>query len=122
MCVICFIKKEERPFLKFLNSIKTLPAEILVNQHSNFPLPLPILTPLGFRVNGRWGNAKNQTKRLVLSDFLEALFKNNLNLNNWFAVKWIGFRRSKPAPPKFNLLFNEELLKESKLLFLCFLL
>jgi hypothetical protein len=57
------------------------PAEILVNQHSNFPLPLPIRIPLGFFVKGKWGNAKNQTNRLVRSDFLTALFKKSLNLN-----------------------------------------
>ena len=76
------MKNEERPFLKFLNSTKILPPEILVNQHSNLPLPLPIRTPLGFLVKGRWGKAKNQTNLLVRSDFLEARFKKSLKRNN----------------------------------------
>ena len=33
---------------------------MLVNQHSSLPLPFPILIPLGFRVRGKWGKAKNQ--------------------------------------------------------------
>lgn len=51
--VICFIKKEARPLRKFLNSIKIVPPLRLVNQHSSFPFPLPIRTPLGFRVKGK---------------------------------------------------------------------
>jgi hypothetical protein len=54
---------------------------MFVNQHSNLPLPLPILIPLGFLVKGKWGNAKNQENLLVLSDFFTARFKNNLNRN-----------------------------------------
>jgi len=86
--VNCFIKKDARPLRKFLNSNNIEPPEILVNQHSNFPLPFPILTPLGLRVSGKCGKAKNQTNLLVFSDFLQDFFKNSLNLNNWFAVRW----------------------------------
>lgn len=97
--VNCFIKKTDRPFRKFLNSIKTLPPLILVNQHSSLPLPLPIRTPLGFLVKGKWGNAVNHTNLRVYSDFRFVRFKNNLNLNNWLAVKWIGFKIIIPELP-----------------------
>lgn len=97
--VSCFIKKIDLPFRKFLNWIITDPPFILVNQHSNLPFPLPILTPFGFLVNGKWGNALNQTKRRVWSDFLLARFKNNFNRNNWFEVKWSGLRIIRPALP-----------------------
>ena len=97
--VICFIKKDARPLRKFLNSINMVPPETLVNQHSSLPLPLPILTPFGFLVNGKLGKAKNQTKRLVGSYFFDAFFKKSLNLNNWFAVRCAGFKIIKPAPP-----------------------
>ncbi len=51
--VNCFIKKIDLPRRKFLNSINVVPPLIFVNQHSSFPFPLPILTPLGLRVRGK---------------------------------------------------------------------
>jgi hypothetical protein len=100
------MKKSDLPFLRFLNSIKIEPPDTLVNQHSSLPLPLPILIPLGFLVNGRWGNAKNQENRLVLSDFFTAFFKNSLNLNIWEADKCTGLSIIRPDPPKFNFFFR----------------
>jgi hypothetical protein len=73
-----------------------------VAQHSNFPLPFPILIPFGFRVMGRCGKALNQTKRRVRSDFREALFNNNLNLKICIAVNCTGFNIKSPEPPKFK--------------------
>jgi hypothetical protein len=64
-----------------------VPPEMLVNQHSSFPLPLPIRIPLGFRVNGRCGKAKNQINLRVWSDFFIERFKKSLNLNNWLDVR-----------------------------------
>jgi hypothetical protein len=115
--VICFIKKRARPKRKFLNSTNVVPPQILVHQHSNFPFPLPIRTPLGLRVNGKCGNAKNHTALRVRSDCFAARFKNNLKRNNWSAVKCTGFKRSKPAPPKFKEFC--ELLKAKKRRFFC---
>ena len=76
-----------------------VPPEMLVNQHSSLPFPLPIRIPFGLRVSGKCGNAKNQINLRVWSDFFIERFKNNLNLNNWLDVRWTGFKSIKPAPP-----------------------
>jgi hypothetical protein len=118
--VICVKKCLERPGLKFLNSIRIEPPLTFVNQHSSFPLPFPILVPVGFLVKGKWGKAWNHTNLLVRSDFFEAFFRNNLKRDNCSAVNWIGLSISKPALP--NCSENFLFLLVSIVLFFCFLL
>lgn len=99
---IWVIKYLARPYLKFLNSTKIKLFLIFVNQHPNFPFPLPILVPVGFFVSGRWGKAWNQVNRLVISLFFDARFRKSLKRKIWREVNWEDWRSLRPAPPYFK--------------------
>lgn len=115
-----FIKYLARPFRKFFNSTKIKLAGTEVIQHSSFPLPLPILTPLGFRVKGKCGKTCNQTNRCVFSPFFEAFLKNNLNLEICLPVNCKGCRVRSPELPNRNEVLNFVVTKHVR--FFCFFL
>jgi len=122
--VIFVTKYFVRPYRKFLNSISKTPPRTLVNQHSSFPLPLPMRVPVGFLVSGRCGNALNQTKRPVRSLLREARLRNNLKRKICIDVSWAGCRRSSPALPNLKKVFKFKLVfrKYRNFRFFCFLL
>ena len=70
-----------------------------MTQVFNLPEPFPIRTPLGFLVNGMWGNILNQTFRFVISDFLTAFFKKTFIRKIFLAEIRKGLKTRRPASP-----------------------
>ena len=106
LCCVCVKKYKARPLLRFFNSTRMTPVEILLNQILNFPLPLPILEPITFLVKGRCGNVLSQTLRPVLSDLRADFFKKSFSRNIFLLLIIRGFVKTRPTPPKINWLAN----------------
>ena len=87
------------PSRKFRNSKTKTPPQVWICQAFNLPAPLPILIPLGFLVNGIWGNILNHTRRLVASGFLTAFFKKTFNRKIWRDDILRGCKDKRPESP-----------------------
>ena len=120
----CDRKCLPRPGLTFLSSIIMLFDGILAAQFEGLPLPLPILDPITFFVNGIWGNTDNHKYLLVTLERLTDFFKKSFSLNKCLLkINRFGLPFFKPMWPNTN--FLEEVFEYFRVLivrFLCALL
>lgn len=115
----CDRKCLPRPGLTFLSSIIMLFDGILAAQLEGLPLPLPILDPITFFVNGIWGNTDNHKYLLVILERLTDFFKKSFNLNKCLLkIKRFGLLLFKPIWP--NTSFFVEVFEYFKVLIVRF--
>lgn len=99
LVAIVLKKCTARPRRRFLNSNIKTPPQVCICQAFNLPAPFPIRIPLGFFVNGIWGNMLNHTKRFVISGFLTAFLIKTLSRKIWRDDIRKGCKVNNPQSP-----------------------